>query len=718
MAEAFRIEIGEGVAVITFDLPGSRVNILTRAVMEELERVVTRLEEGPEPDGAILCSGKADNFIAGADIGEIEALRDPAEGTALSERGQALLERIEKLPFPVVAAIHGACLGGGLELALACRGRVASSSPRTFLGLPETRLGIVPGFGGTQRLPRLVGIPEALRMITSGARVFPKKALRIGLVDEVVEPEHLMEAARRAIRDRRSGRRRPRRFDAVSAFLGSNRFGRKLLFDRARRSIREKAGDHYPALPAAVEAVEAGYSHGLEDGYAEEAHLLGETAVSEVSKNLIRVFRLREHYARVEQEPAADVVRMGVLGAGVMGGGIAALAAEKGFRVRLVDMSAEALGQSLRRLDRSLAKKARKGVYSRTEADWIRARLGWDTRLRGLGTAQVLLEAVAERMDVKKAVLAELSGCVAGDAVIVSNTSSLSVTEMAGAVPNPGRVAGMHFFNPVDRMELVEVVRAEETADETVARVSALAARLGKIPVVVADRPGFLVNRLLFAFLNEAVRLLEQGLTVETVDAALRDFGMPMGAFELLDVVGLDIAAHAAGNLHRGLGERMKPAHFIGVFRDGGRLGRKNGRGFYRWDGKGGRRPDPEALRLLRRHAPAASGLDAPEIVERTILPMLNEAALCLEEGVVDHPGAVDVAMIFGAGFPPFRGGLCRYGDTLGADRVVEGLRRLERDLGGRFRPAELLVEMARSGRGFFTEEAEESARGDPPDTG
>ena len=701
---AFSLNIVDGVAVITFDLPESKVNILNLEVMEELEKLLGDLEEMKNAlSGAIFISGKKDNFIAGADLSLIEGIKDPAAGVEMAEMGQRVFGRLAALPFPTVAAINGSCLGGGLEFALACDHRVAGDSPRTFLGLPETQLGIVPGFGGTQRLPRLVGLPESLRMITAGSNVYPRKARRIGLVDAVTVKEHLMDAAMAAIEGRLPGRKQKKgRGRTVERMLGQSRWGRKIITNKARKAVLERTRGNYPAPMAAIDAVEEGLNRGMARGLAKEARLLGEMAVTDVSKNLIRVFHLRESFAKGDKALAADISRVAVIGAGAMGGGIAALAAERGMNVRLVDMSDKALGAALSFLHRDVAKKRRKGSYTGVAAEWIPTRLSLDTRVRGIGSADVVMEAVAERMDVKRSVFAAVAEEVSDNAAILTNTSSLSVTEMAGDVPHSERVAGLHFFNPVDRMPLVEVIMGERTSKEIAQRVAAFARRLGKVPVIVKDSPGFLVNRLLLPYMNEASVLLEEGADIVHVDRVLMDFGMPMGVFFLLDQVGLDIAVHGGRSMFEGFGERMTPSPILGAMMEAGRLGKKTGRGFYAYDSSGKRQPDPGVGEVLAPHVKGTRTFNTGEIVHRLIYPMINEATLTLEEDVVDTPETIDAAMILGAGFPPFTGGLLRYADSVGAVKVTAELEKLAHELGRRFYPSRTLTDMAREGKVFY----------------
>ena len=447
---AFTLKITDGIAEIIFDLPKEKVNILSPKVMAELEKILDRIEDGSDKvKGAVIRSGKDGNFIAGADLSLIEGITDPGEGARLAAEGQRVLGRIEALPFPVVAAIDGACLGGGLELALACRFRVASDSSKTALGLPETQLGIIPGFGGTQRLPRLVGLPEALKMILSGSRVYPRKALRTGLVDEVVPRERLMAAAHRLIQVQK--RRREKTRGGIKRFFQRTPVARKVIFQKARKAVVEKTGGHYPAQPAALDAIEEGLNHGIKKGLKMEARLLGEMAVTDICKNLIKVFYLKETFSRGDLSPASDIRNVAVIGAGAMGGGIASLAAEKGMKVRLIDLSGPALGGALKRFNKGIEKKRRTGRYTGVQADWARSRFLTDTQVRGLARYNLAIEAVAERMDVKKSVLSSLAAQLPESALLLSNTSSLSITEMSGSVPDPSKVAGLRPQTGKDR---------------------------------------------------------------------------------------------------------------------------------------------------------------------------------------------------------------------------------------------------------------------------
>jgi 3-hydroxyacyl-CoA dehydrogenase/enoyl-CoA hydratase/3-hydroxybutyryl-CoA epimerase len=588
-------------------------------------------------------------------------------------------------------------------MALACTYRVASDTPDTFLGLPETGIGIIPGFGGTQRLPGVVGLTRAIRMITTGTRVYPRQALEYGLVDDVAAREHLLAAARAALGGKLAKGSKQRRSlkAAVEGLLEKTRFGRDLIFKRARQEVERRTHGHYPAPPAALDAMEEGLVHGSEAGYLLEAELLGETAASDISRNLIRVFRLKESFSKGDNTPAADITNIAVVGAGAMGEGIAALAAERGFKVRLIDMSEDALGHAVKFLHEDVKNKRRKGRYTGVQEQWIPTRLTVDTVIRGVSGAQAVIEAVAERMDVKRSVFTELASALPDTSLMLTNTSSLSVTEMADGMEAPDRFAGMHFFNPVGRMPLVEVIKGSTTSEAAALKTAAFARRLGKIPVMVADSPGFLVNRLLLPYLNEAAVMLTEGAEIGVVDEILLAFGMPMGVYLLLDQVGIDIASHASVSMFERFGERMTPSPVIKAMLDDGRLGKKSGSGFYRWKGEK-HEPNPEISGFLAGFSKEERELEDEEIIHRLIYPMINEASLCLEESVVESPEDVDAAMIFGAGFPPFTGGLLRYADEVGLKEVAKELRKLAKDVNKRFAPSKKLAQMAREGESFY----------------
>lgn len=706
--DAVELRIDEhAVGWITIDRPGSRMNILSSGVMRRLDDLLGTIEAEATAGrirSVVIRSGKPGSFIAGADIGEIASITDPADGTVKAAAGQRVFTRLAALPVPTVAAVDGVCLGGGTELILACSYRIGTDRKETRIGLPEIQLGIIPGFGGTTRLPRLVGMQSALEMILTGKPVDARKAERIGLVNERLHPAILDERAGAVARELQSRRRDPSRKTGplTKRLLEGTVPGRQLMFRQARKNVLKETRGHYPAPLAALDLLEETLSLSVAQSLAREAELIGKLVVTPVSKNLIHVFHLNE----AAKKSAPDVTpgptdRVAVLGAGVMGGGIAQLLSYRGVQVRLKDIKPEAVALGLRHAREQFDSLVKRRRLQKREAKQMMERIAPTLDYSGFGVVDLVIEAVIEKMEVKKSVLAETERVVRPGTVLTTNTSSLSVTEMQGALARPGDLAGMHFFNPVNRMPLVEIIRGEETSDETIATVFSLARRLEKTPVIVRDGPGFLVNRILAPYLNEAGWLLADGLKIEDIDKALLDFGMPMGPLRLLDEVGLDVSRHAGSVMYEAFGDRLKPAPPLTAPVNTKRLGRKSGLGFYTYEKGKHKAPDPTVFTELGLRTPHRTLL--PElIVERSVYVMVNEAARILEDGIVARPGDVDLGMIMGTGFPPFRGGLLRYADTIGTGRIVQRLVEFEREHGARFTPAPLLRRLAAENRGFY----------------
>ena len=708
----FRVERPEPrIAHLVMDDPARKVNVLDEAALADLEAALAQIEADRDLQGVVLRSGKPGSFIAGADVDAIGAITDREQVRTLVRRAHAVFNRLAALPVPTVAAIDGVCLGGGTELALACDSRIASEQPRTQLGFPEILLGIFPAFGGTTRLPRLVGLSAALDLVLTGRTLDAKRAQRMGLIARAVPAAWLLDFAHQRLAElgRRPAARRRDRFrprGSAAWALDGNSLGRGLVLNRARAMARARGGDRYPAPPAALNVMERGLGRPLEVGLGLEAEWVSDLVVGSVCKNLVRIFRLSE---RAKKDPVvADaaiqplaVRSMVLVGAGVMGGGIAELASRNGIRVRLRDISPPALTRALQTVHRLVEERGRKRRAPARERDAQRGMILPTADLTGIRRPDFAMEAVVEDLDVKRRVFAELEVRMRPDAVLATNTSSLSVSALAEGLEHPGRFCGFHFFNPVHRMPLVEVVRGARTSDQTLVTAVGLARRLGKTPVVVTDAPGFVVNRILMPYLSEAMALLEEGFTIAGIDGAMKRFGMPMGPFEVLDEVGLDVAHKVAGVLGKAFPDRMAPSSALEKLIASGRLGRKNGRGFYLHQGRK-RRVDPQVRALIGRPRPRKA--QHPEaLVERMTLAMINEAARCLEERVVTDAGMLDLAMIFGAGFPPFRGGLLRHADTLGLQRVATRLNALRAEKGERYKPAAGLLKLVAEG-GTFTQ--------------
>jgi 3-hydroxyacyl-CoA dehydrogenase/enoyl-CoA hydratase/3-hydroxybutyryl-CoA epimerase len=688
----WRIDEQDGIGALTLDVAERPVNVLSGEVLEELAECLKDLA-GRKLKGLVVRSAKH-GFIAGADVSEIAEILDPATATRLVEKGQQVLIALQRLPYPTVAAIHGPCLGGGLELALACTQRVCTDDPGTRLGLPEVKLGIHPGFGGCVRLPKVVGLQRAVEWILAGSTITPRQAKRAGLVAQVVAPEILDLAARRLVL--KAKRAKPKG-GAVAWALTGNPLGRKVFFDQAEKRLRSKVNpDHYPAPFAALKVLRQTAGMGSTAAHGVEAASCGGLIPLKSTKNLIRVFfaseRLKHQDAvKLGKADAARIRTAVVAGAGIMGGGIAGELAKRGILVRLADLSDKAITQALKGIAKEAGRAGKRGP--RGEAERIMGRILPTLDMDRLGRADVLIEAVPERLDIKKPLFTSARRQLGDGALLLTNTSSLSVSTMFDGVPDAGRTAGMHFFNPVPRMPLVEVIVGDKTTPETVATVAALSVRIGKMPLVVQECAGFLVNRILMPYLNEAVVLMEQGATIGHVDRVLGAFGMPMGAFRLMDEIGMDVCHHVAGVLHEAYGDRMTPAATMDRLYEAGRYGRKVHKGFYLYpDGKAGEE-DPASYALAGERA--QDGFADEEILDRCVLSMVAEAGRILDEGIVEDAQALDAGMVFGTGFPAFRGGLMRYVEERGVGQVLAVLDKLTERHGDRFQPNDWLRRFA-----------------------
>jgi 3-hydroxyacyl-CoA dehydrogenase/enoyl-CoA hydratase/3-hydroxybutyryl-CoA epimerase len=714
---ALRLDHENGIAIVTIDLPGQPVNKVTAGLRSEFAELFGRIESDTTVKGVVLVSGKPDTWIAGADIEEFLTMTSPADAEALSRGGQALLARLESLRVPVVAAIHGACLGGGLETALACRYRIASDHPKTLLALPEVQLGLIPGAGGTQRLPRLIGLQRALDMILTGRNIRAKKAYQMGLVDELVHPAILRDVALDRVRRLAEGslevRHSPKGRGATGVLLEDNPIGRSIVFKKAREGVMSKTHGHYPAPLAALAAVQAGYDGGSELGYRLESRSFAELAMSDVAKELIFLFfattALKKDPGVPGNAPAPhEIETLGVLGAGFMGAGITSIAVQQGTPVRLKDTDLARVGKGIAAVNDVLRERLTKKQITRLQYEDELLLAGGTVEYTGFGRATLVIEAVFEDLALKHRVLGEVEPLLRDDAVYASNTSTIPIGRIAEAAQRPNRVLGMHFFSPVHKMPLLEIITTEETDDDATVTAVAYGKRLGKTVIVVNDGPGFYTTRILSAYMNEAGRLLDEGASIEAVDAALTDFGFPVGPITLLDEVGIDVGGKVGVVLSEAFGGRMSPSDSLRRVVESGRTGRKGRKGFYQYDEAGKKGDvDPTVYEVLPGGTQRRE-VAVREIQNRCVLAMVNEAALCLEEGVLRSPRDGDVGAVFGIGFPPFRGGPFRYLDAQGAARVVDDLELLNERFPGRFAPADLLVEHSRRQERFYP------ARGNP----
>lgn len=697
----------QGVGTVVFDTPG-KLNILSTDVMMLFNDILADVEkqQGTRIKALIIRSGKEGSFIAGANIDEIAAITDPVEGANKAAMGQSVFTRLSRLTIPTIAAVDGICLGGGTELILACKYRLASDRKETKIGLPEVMLGILPGFGGTTRLPRLVGLSNALPLILTGKTANAKKAERIGLIDERIPTPALYSRAQELALSLIKGGPGPRKKKrAIGAkLLDQTALGHRIVLQQARKQVLKQTKGQYPAPLRVLDIIPDVLNGNIDNALKIEARALGELVASDVSKNLIHVFRLNEAAKKspVAAEPRA-VQSVAVLGAGVMGGGIAQLLAYRGYNVRMKDIKPEAVGLGLKHAWDSFNKSVKRGRLDRREATKMMQRISPTLEYSGFGNIDLVIEAVIEKMEIKKSVLKEAESKTPSDAVITSNTSSLSITEMQTAVARPADFCGMHFFNPVERMPLVEIIRGAQTSDEAIATVYAVARKLEKTPVLVNDGAGFLVNRILAPYLNEAGWLLHDGVAIDDIDKALTKFGMPMGPLRLLDEVGLDVSRHAGRVMYEAFGERMAPAPPLVALEKSKRLGKKGSLGFYTYEDGKEKEIDESVYSELALPG-GRKQLTEAEIQQRTVFIMINEAARILEDGIVATPGDVDLGMIMGTGFPPFRGGLLKYADTIGLPAVLKTLERYAKELGPRFEPAPLLRRKAEAGESFYAD--------------
>ena len=689
-----RRETGDDhICVLTFDRPDSGANIFDAATLDELNEHLDAVEKDASLRGLIIASAKKSIFVAGADLKTLLQAAKTGEMRGFIEPGQQVFNRLADLKIPTVAAIHGASAGGGYEVALACDYRVASDAPATRIGLPETGLGLLPAWGGCTRLPRLIGAEKAAEVILKGKLYSAQEALKIGLVDEIAPPDQLLDRAREKLR---AGKRKMEE----RSMVGSSRRD-----DRTPQRGVPTSATGNPALARAYEIINKTESISPDESLRLELEGIVELGKTESTQNLIRNFFLAEKYKKgTSRTPPEKIVHAAVIGAGVMGSGIAQWLSSRGVTVILRDVAREQIDRGLANVEKIYADAVKRGLMSEEKAKQGRARICGSTAPMELRDVQFVIEATSEKMEIKKEVFRELAMEAGPKTVVATNTSALSVSELADVTVSPEHVIGLHFFNPVSRMKLVEVVIAKQTSDETRDRSLAFVRQIGKLPVIVRDSPGFLVNRVLFPYLLDAAELVESGMDAERIDRALVEWGMPMGPLRLIDEIGVDITIDIGNTLEKAYGHRDHVPNVLLRLRDQQMLGRKTGAGFYKYEGKaqtpndslGG---DPPAFLVQSQRQ--RRRLQAEELTHRLIFLMVNEAARCVEERVVDSPEDADYGMILGTGFAPFRGGPLRFAEHFGIKRTVEELERLARTE-KKFTPCEILKKHARDGTKFY----------------
>lgn len=725
----FFYQVEEEVAVITFNIEGESVNTLAPHITQDFEAVMTRAASDAGAKAIVFVSGKEDSFIVGAKLKLLRSFKTAAEGSALSRQGQAGFERLDAFEKPVVAAIHGACLGAGLEWALACDYRIATDSPKTTLGLPEVQLGLIPAAGGTQRLPRLIGAQAAMDLILTGKTVKPRKALKLGVVDEVVPVSILKKVALQRARELAQGTLKPERERGLTPSMGKslpdfvrgltnkdawtefaledNPLGRKLLFEQARKQLLKKTRGKYPAPERALDVIRTGLEKGMKAGLEAEALTFGELLMGDVSRRLVEIFFAttalkKENGVSDSLVTPRSVKKVGIVGGGLMGSGIGYVAsALQSATVRLKEKDASAAASTLAQVRALYDERVRRRSLTWREAERQFAGFSASTDYSGFRQADLVIEAVYEDLVLKHQVLREVERLCRPETIFASNTSSIPIASIAEASEHPETVVGMHYFSPVNKMPLLEVITHARTAPEVTATCVDVGKRQGKMVIVVNDGVGFYTSRILAPYLNEAAFLLGEGADIESLDESLVDFGFPVGPLALLDEVGIDVAAKVAKILCGTFGDRLSVPAASDALVQEGRLGRKSQKGFYSY--AHGKRGDVDThVYSLTPHGKERRRFDRQEMAERCVLQMVNEAVRCLGEGILRSARDGDVGAVFGLGFPAFLGGPFRYVDAQGVGKTLERMEHYQERLGKRFTPAPLFFDFVKQGRKFY----------------
>lgn len=713
MTNYFKYEsLDSGAAKLTYVQEDSPVNTLGEGPLRELNDILDDVASNQDVKGLIICSGRKD-FIVGADISEIEKFHSADETRDAALKMQGILSKIEALEIPTVAAINGQCLGGGLELSLACDWRVVCEDSK--LGFPEIQLGLIPGAGGTQRTPRLIGIQNALDLILTGKRIDGKKAVKLGLADAAVHPQQLLEVAIKFSTKKRSHKYKPKgrnlSEDLTRMATESNPFGRRVMEKKAREMVEKNTKGYYPAPFKALTAVFDGFEKKMEKGFELEAKLFGELSQTKESHSLIHLFHATTHAkknnfsdAYKEKFGKTATKMIGVIGSGFMGAGIATVLADKGIRVRLSDPNKESTTRALKSAHSYFAKKAKRRRIKPFEVEQRLAHISPGLNTTGFSDADIVIEAVFEDLSLKQSILAEIEGFDKEDLIIASNTSAIPIAEIASKSKRPENILGMHFFSPVEKMPLLEIVVTDKTADWATAKAVRVGQKMGKQVIVVKDSPGFYTTRALAFFLAESAIMLSEGITIDSIDTALVEFGFPVGPVTLMDEVGIDVGAHVLETMQKAFSDRVNIPEGLHAIQESGRLGRKNGKGFYEYQGSKKGNPDETIYKLIPNWT--KSSLSDDEIIDRCALVFVNESARCLEEGVLFSAYDGDVGAVFGLGFPPFWGGPFKYVDHIGAKVVVDRLETLAEKYGKRFEPCQLLKKHSENGSKFFPDES------------
>ncbi|HKI46714.1 MAG TPA: fatty acid oxidation complex subunit alpha FadJ [Balneolales bacterium] len=702
------IEKRNHTAILWLDRPGEKVNTLTGNLITEFTPILDELEQDDDVHAIIMISRKPDTFIAGADLEMLKQMKTHEEVMEFNTKGNDVLDRIDRFQKPVIAAIHGATLGGGLEVALACDYRIATNNSKTKFAFPEVQLGLLPGGGGTQRLPRLIGLPKALDMMLTGRNVYPVPAKRMGLVDELIHHDGLLQAALKiADEQAKSGIRASHKKSITDSLVNQTFLGRHIVYTKARENVEKKTKGNYPAPFKILECVKTGMEKGFKAGRNAEARHFTSLVFSLESKQLVNLFFAMQASKKTKdgqknQKPAT----VGILGAGLMGSGICYVStANAGARVLLKDQNLEDTAHGLKNIWDELENRVKKHAISRFERDIMMSRVIPARSYDELKNCDMVIEAVFEDLDVKHQVLRDTEAQIKDDCIFASNTSSLPITEIAKAAKRPENVVGMHYFSPVPKMPLLEIIKTDKSSKKAIDTARNFGVRQGKNVIVVNDGPGFYTTRILAFYINEAIRMLEERISIEDIDRAMTAFGFPVGPVKLLDEVGLDVGAHVNEVLAERFAQRgIKPSPVAGKMIEAGYKGRKNKKGFYKYDdsSKHSREVNGDVYKFIG--ASPNMKLERSVIQQRMNLMMVNEALYCLQEGILESPQDGDLGAVLGLGYPPFLGGPFRYVDAQGAKTVLEELEKLVNGYGERFKPAPLLEDLVKSNKTFYKE--------------
>ena len=705
MEERFvRLQEDDDLLIWWLDQPNEKHNSFSMEALDDIEWAFSETT-ALGPGGVIIISSKPDSFVVGADIRMLQELESAGAASAISARAHHLLGRIRQSEMPFVAAIHGPALGGGLEMALACTYRLATDHPRTKFGLPEVMLGLLPAGGGTQHLPRLVGVQKALELMLTGKNTYPRPARGMGMIDALIHKPGLLQAARTAARQLiREGRQQTRR-PLQSRILDSTRFTRQLIFRKAREMAERKSRGNYPAPERIIECVRVGLEEGMDQGLLMEETYFGELAVTPQSRELVRLFFAKKEAEKNPLgEQARTIKRIGVLGAGLMGSGISQVSAENGLNVLVKDRNIELASKARKLVYREASRNVKRGIISEFERDVVVERVTPVDTFDLFTDVEIVIEAAPESIEVKHQLIRDTEDAAGESLIFASNTSSISISDLAEASRQPEQVIGMHYFSPVPKIPLLEIVKTDRTPDWVLGTAIDVGLKQGKTIIVVNDGPGFYTTRILALYMNEALDLLKDGGNLRDIDTALKDFGFPMGPFELFDLVGIDVASKITEVLSdyfdgRGLIPNTSSARMAAD----GLLGMKSGRGFYEYgNSKSHSRKKDVNEDAYTYFGDERLSFSSYEIQQRLALVMINEATYCLDEHVLKSARDGDIGAVFGLGFPPFRGGPFRYVDAVGASEIVRRLDSLREKYGSQFAPSPLLSTSAAEGRRFY----------------